>query len=67
MYLCRGFKKENMIQYRKSDGTLGEFDSDKLYEITTNGRVFTITLRSFGWDEYDVYYDTIDDVIEIRI
>ena len=56
-----------MIQYRQSDGTLGEFDSDKLYGVTTDGHTFTITLRSFGWDEYDVYYDKIENVIEIRI
>lgn len=56
-----------MIQYRQSDGTLGQFDSDDLYEITTDGHTFTITLRSYGYDEYDVYYDKIENVTEIRI
>lgn len=57
------------IQYRKSDGTLGSFDSDKLYEINVDPetRKFHIKLKSYGWDEYDYWYDDIYDVIEIRI
>ena len=56
-----------MIQYRKSDGTLGEFDSDKLLNINVEGYTFTITLRHYFYDEYDFEDEEITDVIEIRI
>jgi hypothetical protein len=57
----------NMIQYRKSDGSLGQFDSDKLHKIEAKGNTFTVTLIYYGWDEYDYWYDTIEDIIELRI
>ena len=56
-----------MIQYRQSDGILGDLNSDNLYEITTDGHTFTITLKYIGYDEYDFWYNTIENVIEIRI
>jgi len=56
-----------MIQYRKSDGTLGEFDSDKFYRIDINGHTFTITIRHYFYDEYDFENEEITDVVEIRI
>ena len=56
-----------MIQYRKSDGTLGEFRSDKLYSIKAEEHSFTITLRHYGWDEYDWVNEEITDIIELRI
>lgn len=56
-----------MIQYRKIDGTLGEFDSDKFYKIDINGHTFTITLRHYFYDEYEWENEEITDVIEIRI
>ena len=40
-----------MIQYRKSDGTLGEFDSNKLRDIKVKGNTFTIILRHYFYDE----------------
>ena len=56
-----------MIQYRKSDGTLGEFDSDKLLSINVTGHTFTITLRHYFDDEWDWEDEEITDVVEIRI
>jgi len=56
-----------MIQYRKSDGTLGEFDSDKLHSIEVNEHSFTANLRHYGWDEYDWSDEEITDIIELRI
>jgi hypothetical protein len=56
-----------MIQYRKSDGTLGEFDNDKLHSIEVNEHSFTATLRYYGWDEYDWSDEKITDIIELRI
>lgn len=56
-----------MIQYRKSDGTLEQCDSDKITSINVNGNTFTINLRYYGWDEYDFWNEEITDVIEIRI
>ena len=56
-----------MIQYRKSDGTLGEFDSDKLLGINVTGHTFTITLRHYFDDDYDWEDEEITDVVEIRI
>ena len=56
-----------MIQYRKSDGTLGEFDSDKLLNINVKGHTFTITLRHYFYDEWDWEDEEINDVVEIRI
>ena len=56
-----------MIQYRKSDGSLGGCDSNKVNSIDINGNTFTITLIHYGWDEYDYCYEKINDVIEVRI
>lgn len=56
-----------MIQYRKSDGTLGEFDSNKLHSIEVNERSFTANLRHYIWDEYDWRDEEITDIIELRI
>ena len=56
-----------MIQYRKLDGTLGEIDPNKLYKIETEGNTFKVTLKYYGWDEYDFWYDEIPDIIELRI
>lgn len=56
-----------MIQYRKSDGTLGEFDSDKLLNINVKGHTFTITLRHYLYDEWDWEDEEITNVVEIRI
>ena len=56
-----------MIQYRKSDGTLGEFRSDKLYSVEAKEHTFTITLRHYGWDEYDWENEEITDITEIKI
>lgn len=56
-----------MIQYRKSDGTLGEFDSDKLCNVEAKEHTFTVTLRHYGWDEYDYWNEEIEDIIELRI
>jgi hypothetical protein len=56
-----------MIQYRKSDGTLGEFDTDKLSDIRVKGNTFTIILRHYFYDEWDWEDEEITDVIEIRI
>ena len=58
---------QTMIQYRKTDGTLGEFDADKVHRITTDGRTFTVTLIYYGYDEYDFWYDEINDICELRI
>ncbi len=55
------------IQYRKSDGTLGEFDSDKLRSINVNGHGFTITIRHYFYDDWDWEDEEITDVTEIRI
>ena len=56
-----------MIQYRKFDGTLGEFDSNKLFSINVKGHTFTIILRHYFYDEYDFEDEEITDVVEIRI
>lgn len=56
-----------MIQYRKSDGTLGEFDNDKFRSVEVNEHSFTINLRHYGWDEYDWSDEKITDIIELRI
>lgn len=56
-----------MIQYRKSDGTLGELDSDKLSNIRVEGNTFTIALRHYFYDEWDWEDEEITDIIEIRI
>lgn len=56
-----------MIQYRKSDGTLGEFDYDKLHSIDFYEQSFTVNLRHYGWDEYDWSDEEITDIIELRI
>ena len=56
-----------MIQYRKSDGTLGEFDTDKLCNVEAKEHTFTVTLSHYGWDEYDYWNEEIEDIIELRI
>ena len=56
-----------MIQYKKSDGTLGSFESEDLHSIKSNNNTFLITLMRFGWDEYDYWFEEITDVVEIRI
>ena len=56
-----------MIQYRKLDGTLGDIDQNKLYKIETEGNTFKVTLKYYGWDEYDFWYDEIPDIIELII
>jgi hypothetical protein len=56
-----------IIQYRKSDGALGEFDSNKLDRIGFNGHTFTITLRHYFYDDYDWEDEEITDVVEIKI
>lgn len=56
-----------MIQYRKSDGSLGNFDSDKQFSVSSNGHSFTITITHYGWDEYDFWHEEITDIIELRI
>lgn len=52
------------IQYRKSNGELGSFDSYKLSRVDVDCNTFTLT---FGWYEYDFWNEEIEDVIEIRI
>ena len=56
-----------MIQYRKSDGTLGEFDSEKIYQINVENGKFHVRLIHYGWDEYDFWYEDLEDIIELRI
>lgn len=56
-----------IIQYRKSDGTLGEFDPDKLLNISVKEHTFTITLRDYYWDDWDWEDEEITDIVEIRI
>ena len=56
-----------MVQYRKSDNTLGSFDADKLYSVVPKGNTFTVTLKYYGYDEWDFWYDEITDIIELRI
>ena len=56
-----------MVQYRKSDNTLGEFDPDRLYSVEAKGHTFTVTLKYYGYDDYDFWYDEITDIIELRI
>ena len=56
-----------MIQYRKSDGMLGDFNSDKLYKIEVVDHKFKVTLKHIGWDDYDFWYEEINDIIELRI
>ena len=55
-----------MIQYRKSDGTLGEFDNYKFHSIEINGNSFTINLR-YRWVEFGWSDEKITDIIELRI
>ena len=56
-----------MIHYKKSDGTSGEIDSDKLRSIEVIGNSFTANLRHYGWDEYDWSDEEITDIIELKI
>ena len=56
-----------MIQYRKADGTLGEFNSDRLYQINIKDGKFVVTLKDYGYDEYDFWYSEITDIIELRV
>lgn len=55
-----------MIQYRTTDGTLGEIDN-KIYSIEPNEHTFTITIRHYYYDEYDWEDEIIDNIIELRI
>ncbi len=56
-----------MIYYRKSDGTEGSFDSDKSFNVTSDGHTFTITIRHYYYDDWDFEDEEIKDVVEIRI
>ena len=56
-----------MIQYRKSDGTLGTCDFDKILNITVKEHSFTITLRDYFDDDWDWEDEKITDIIEMRI
>ena len=56
-----------MIQYRQEDGTLGEFNPEKLNRITVENGRFTVRLIHYGWDEYDYEYEEISNIIELRI
>ena len=56
-----------MIHYKKSDGTSGEIDRDKLHSFEVNGHSFTANLRHYGWDEYDWSDEEITDIIELKI
>ncbi|MBP5457674.1 MAG: hypothetical protein J6Y37_14375 [Paludibacteraceae bacterium] len=57
-----------MIQYRKSDGTLGCVDeSSSSCSVEVNARTFTIVRRIHGYDDYDFYDDRIEGIIELRI
>ena len=55
-----------MIQYRKTDGTLDTIDSNNC-SIEVKDHSFTIVRKIYGWDEYDFWYDNIEDIIELRI
>lgn len=55
-----------MIQYRTRDGKLGQVDESSC-RIQVTGDTFTITKRKYGYDEYDFWDETIDDIIELRI
>ena len=57
------------IQYRKSDGTLGSIDAKTLKEINIDPKTNKLTIKQifYGWDEYDYWFDKIEDVIEIRV
>ena len=56
-----------MIQYRKSDGTLGTCDFDNILNITVKAHSFTITLRDYFDDDWDWEDEKITDIIEMRI
>ena len=57
-----------MVQYKTSSGTLGQFDPGKLYRImVTEDNRFTVELKHYGWDEYDFWYETLEDIVELRI
>ena len=58
-----------MIYYKKADGTSDLIDDDKCdcHVWPTKNHTFTIERTSYGWDEYDYYIDTIENVVEIRI
>ena len=56
-----------MIQYMKKDGTLGQIETEKVHEINISDGCFRITLIDYGWDEYDYYFDYINDVVELKI
>lgn len=56
-----------MIQYRKSDNSLGEFDGDKLCRVDVNGNTFTVTIRHTYYDDWDFEDEEITDIIELRI
>ena len=56
-----------MIQYRKSDNSLGEINPDKLYRVDVNGSTFTVTIRHTYYDDWDFEDEEITDIIELRI
>lgn len=56
-----------MIQYRKSDNSLGEINPDKVRSISADGHTFTVTLRHYYYDDYDWEDEEITDIIELRI
>lgn len=57
-----------MIQYRTTDGTLGQIDNtNAVYSIGLNEHTFTITIRHYFFDEYEWEDEIIDNIIELRI
>ena len=56
-----------MIHYRKKDGTLGQIEFEKIHDISILDGCFRITLIYYGWDEYDYWFDYIDNVVEFTI
>ena len=57
-----------MIQYWKRDGTFGVTDEDNgSITIEIKNHSFTIVKQIYGYDEYDFWYDNIEDIVELRI
>ena len=57
----------SQIQYIKEDGSLGEFDSEKIHQINVENGKFHVRLIHYGWDEYDFWYEDLENIIELRI